>query len=415
MNREQLARTLAAATLVLVVAVALLVALVQQAAVPAVAGSDPAQWAERFPQHYRSFLRTAEDYGATAHGGSVPYDKLAANPFRRRAFAGMAFAIEYNAARGHHHAQADQAASLRTRQPQPGGCIQCHAAEAPALNEALGWDAVHAMDYDELRSRVHHGSSCSDCHAADDMALVITRPALLNALQSQGIDPAGLARQDLRTLACAQCHVEYYFAGEGRLLTFPWRNGRRIEDIEAYYDALGFSDWTHPESGAPLLKAQHPETELHGTGVHAALGVTCVDCHMPTVVEEGVRISDHWIRSPLVNLQAACLGCHRRESAQSLEERVVTLQDTTVSLLQAAEGEIAALIDAIVAARDAGASDPALEDARRAHRAAQLRWDFIDAENSTGFHSSLEARRLLEDAASGARDARLALQAGATD
>lgn len=415
MNREQMARVLAAATFVLVVAVALLLAVLQQAALAPMAGSDPVQWAERFPVQYRSFMRTAEDYGATTHGGSVPHDRLLANPFRSRAFAGSTFSIEYKAARGHYYAQVDQADSLRTRGPQPGGCINCHAAEAPALIEELGWEALHALDYDELRPRLHAGSSCSDCHAPGDMSLVITRPALLEALRSEGVDTGTLSREDLRTLVCAQCHVEYYFAGTDRLLTFPWRNGRRIEDIEAHYDAQGFSDWTHPESGAPLLKAQHPETELHGTGVHAARGVSCVDCHMPTVVEEGVRISDHWIRSPLVNLQAACMGCHRRGDAQSLEARVVGLQNATVDLLQAAEREIAALIDAIVAAQDAGVPEAVLAGARQAHRAAQFRWDFIDAENSTGFHSSLEARRVLVDAANIARTAAQALQVDAAD
>lgn len=406
MNREQLARLLAAATVLLVLCVAALFGWRQQASLPELAGVDPQQWEERFPQHYRSYLRTAEDYGRTAHGGSEAYDRLAENPFRRRAFAGNSFAVEYNAARGHFHAQVDQARSLRTQEPQPGGCINCHAAEAPALIAELGWEGLHALDYDDLRERVHHGSSCSDCHDPIDMSLVLTRPALINALEAQDIDVAALGRQELRGLVCAQCHVEYYLSAEGALLTFPWSEGRRLEDIEAWYDAIGFSDWIHPESGAALLKVQHPETELYGTGVHAALKVTCADCHMPTVVAEGMRISDHWIRSPLMQLEAACRACHRRDSSATLRQRVVDIQDATVDLLHTAEQEIALLIDAIVAGQAAG-TDPALiANGQQAHRKSQLRWDFIDAENSTGFHSSLEARRLLQEAAMLARSAR---------
>lgn len=416
MNRETLAKLLAAASLVLVLGMVLLFAGQQQARMQAAVTAldtsvDPANWAERYPQHYASFQRTAQNYGATTHGGSEPLDQLVANPFRVRAFAGNAFAREYKAARGHHFALQDQRDSARTREVvQPAGCINCHAAEAPRLIAELGWEALHALDYAQVQPSLHVGTSCTDCHAPDTMALTITRPALLNALQAQGIDTASLSRQDMRTYVCAQCHVEYYFSSEGKQLTLPWTQGRRLENIEAYYDALGFSDWTHPETGAALLKVQHPETELQGTGIHATQGVTCVDCHMPKVEEQGVRISDHWIRSPLMQIQAACLGCHRRDSAESLGARVVAIQDATVAGLHAAETEIAALIDAIVAARAAGASAAELELARTAHRRAQLRWDFIDAENSTGFHSALEARRLLDAARELARTGRASLE-----
>ena len=49
-------------------------------------------------------------------------------------------------------------------------------------------------------------------------------------------------------MVCANCHVEYYFKGDGKYLTFPWENGTRIEQIDAYYQEIGFSDWKHPDS-----------------------------------------------------------------------------------------------------------------------------------------------------------------------
>lgn len=413
MHRERLARLVTGLTLLLLLGTVLLFGALQQRHRVPGEGVDPARWAEAYPEHYASFQRTALSEGPTPHGGSEPVDLLAANPFRARAFAGHAFALEYTAARGHHHAQQDQRDSRRTRElVQPAGCINCHAAEAPQLIAELGWQGLHALELAELQPRAHTGSSCSDCHD-DDMELQLTRPALLQALQAQGIDPAALPRSELRTLVCAQCHVEYYFRAEDRTLAFPWTQGRRLEDIEAWYDAIGHTDWIHAESGAPLLKAQHPETELHGAGPHAQHGVSCVDCHMPKVQEGARLISDHWIRSPLRQLEAACLGCHRRATAASLQARVVALQDATSALSAVAEAELAALIDAIVAAQDAGADTTALDAARQAQRSAQFRWDFVDAENSSGFHAPAEAARLLQDAADLARAARVKLQSEA--
>ena len=66
----------------------------------------------------------------------------------------------------------------------------------------------------------------------------------------------------MRSFVCGQCHVEYYFNGDGKVVTYPWANGVRVEEIEAYYDKEGFTDWVHAETGAKLLKAQHPEFEV---------------------------------------------------------------------------------------------------------------------------------------------------------
>jgi nitrite reductase (cytochrome c-552) len=210
----------------------------------------------------------------------------------------------------------------------------------------------------------------------------------------------------MRAYVCAQCHVEYYFLGEDKVLTFPWTQGLNIENIEAYYDAFGFKDWTHKESGAPMIKIQHPEFELWSTGIHAKSGVTCADCHMPYVREGAVKVSDHWVRSPLVNLNKSCQVCHM-QTEEELRERVLTIQDRTAELLRRAEEAILDAIDAIAAAKAAGVNDADLEEARYLHRRACIRWDFVSSENSTGFHSPQEAARLLATAIDYARQAEL--------
>jgi nitrite reductase (cytochrome c-552) len=63
----------------------------------------------------------------------------------------------------------------------------------------------------------------------------------------------------MRSYVCGQCHVEYYFHGAEKRLTYPWHNGLRADEILSYYEKTGFRDWVHAESGAPAIKSQHPE------------------------------------------------------------------------------------------------------------------------------------------------------------
>ncbi len=369
---------------------------------------DPEVWRRNFPRQYDRFVLTELDYGRTLFGGSTPYDKLEANPFRRKAWAGYPFAVEYNQARGHFYAQIDQQQTRRTTEfDQPGACVNCHAAEAPLLIREMGWEAFNRTPYDSLRHLLHLGSSCADCHDPSTMELRITRPALLIGLEQLGIDISKATRQEMRTYVCAQCHVEYYFRGPDRILTFPWSRGLVVDSMEQHYKQYGFTDWTHAETGGGMLKMQHPEFELFSTSVHYASGVACADCHMPYIREGGVKISDHWIRSPLTEVSNACQVCHRIPE-RDLIDRVEGAQIKTREMLTLVEVAISDAIDAIVAARAAGASDDALEEAWSLHRRAQTRWDFIDAENSMGFHSPQETARVLTHAVDLARQAQMA-------
>ncbi|HRF96486.1 MAG TPA: ammonia-forming cytochrome c nitrite reductase subunit c552, partial [Aggregatilineales bacterium] len=283
---------------------------------------DPAVWGKNFPLHYDRFMMTQQDYGQTPYGGSDNYSKLERYPAMIRIWAGYAFSIEHNEERGHFYAQIDQENTQRVKAPrnQPGACLNCHAAEAPLMIAEMGWEEFNHTPYNDLVANAHTGSSCADCHDPNDMSLRLTRPGLINALEANGINWQEATRQEMRSYVCAQCHVEYYFAGDNKILTFPWTEGTvqegtnrlqiRMEDIETYYTNNQFKDWLHAETNAPMLKMQHPEYELYSSGLHARSGVACADCHMPYIREGGVKISDHWVRSPMVNINAACQTCH---------------------------------------------------------------------------------------------------------
>jgi nitrite reductase (cytochrome c-552) len=368
---------------------------------------DPAVWGQNFPSQYDTFKRTEENYGQTPHGGSEPFSRLDANPDLKVLWAGYAFSIDYNEERGHFYAQQDQEETERVQVvDQPGACLNCHAAEAPGMIAEMGWEEFNHTPYNDLVDDVHLGSSCADCHDPDTMALRITRPAFQNAMEARGIDLSEATRQDMRSYVCAQCHVEYYFAGDNKVLTFPWTNGLTIDGIEQYYEEVGHIDWTHKETGGKMLKMQHPDFELWSTGIHAASGVACADCHMPYVRQGSVKVSDHWVRSPLTNLNNACQTCHNWPE-EELRERVVNIQDKTADLLERSERALVDAIEAIAAARAEGATDEDLEEAMSLHRAAQMRWDFIASENSTGFHSPQEAARILAESIDMARQAQM--------
>jgi nitrite reductase (cytochrome c-552) len=369
---------------------------------------DPAVWAQNFPRQYDSFSKTKDDTISTPYGGSVPFNKLERVPAMVRIWAGNAFSVDYNKARGHYYALIDQKKTQRQQfAKQPGACANCHAAEAPQLIAQMGWENFNHTPYATLSETLHTGSSCADCHDPKTMQLRITRPAFINAMKDRGIDVTQATRQEMRTYVCAQCHVEYYFKGDNKVLTFPWSKGLNIDNIEAYYDAIGFKDWTHKETNAPMLKMQHPEFEMWSSGLHAKSGVSCADCHMPYMREGAVKVSDHWLRSPLSNLNNACQTCHKQDEA-ALRERVLTIQERTATLLRRTEAALISAIDAIKAAQAAGVSDTDLATARQLHRRASMRWDFVSSENSTGFHSPQEAARILADAIDYARQAQVA-------
>ncbi len=383
---------------------------------------DPAIWGKNFPRQYDGYKRTVDTL-RTKYGGSEAFQKLDTEPLYRRIFAGYAFSLDYREERGHAFMLLDQDMTERVKQrQQPGACLHCHSSVIPAYRTVgkgdvfKGFEQVCAMPYAEARKLVEHPIACVDCHDPKTMDLRVTRPAFLIGIKAlmkkeKGIDnydPNKMAtRQEMRSFVCGQCHVEYYFKGEGKLLTYPWANGIKVEEMLAYYDEYGFKDWTHAETGAPVLKAQHPEFEMWNQGIHARSGVACADCHMPYKRDGAVKISDHHVRSPILNISRACQTCHPQPE-EELKARVETIQDRTRALLTRAEEALVQLYDEVKKARQRGVSETVLEAALKLQRSAQFRLDFVAAENSMGFHAPQESARILGEAIDYARQGQLA-------
>jgi nitrite reductase (cytochrome c-552) len=289
-----------------------------------------------------------------------------------------------------------------------------------------------------------HPVSCIDCHSPGDMGLRVTRPGFVLGIaalaagdeptphlpsierwrrgsRARPYDPnVDASRQEQRSFVCGQCHVEYY-CGDKMTLTFPWAQGLKVDDIEQVWegttfpDGTPFKDYKHGETGAPMFKAQHPEFELWSQGIHARSGVSCADCHMPYERHGAMKLSSHNVQSPMGRMNSACQQCHN-VSEDSLTERVRTIQQRTVAQTERAAVAMTQMLDAILEARAAGATEEQLAPALELQRKAMWRLDFISSENSKGFHADQESMRILGESIDYSRQAQaiaLRLRAGA--
>jgi nitrite reductase (cytochrome c-552) len=400
--------------------------------------TDPAVWGKNFPMQYDGYRRTV-DQVRTRYGGSeavprtptqadprsiVAQSKLEEDPRLKTMWAGYAFSKDFREERGHAYMLDDQTFTERQGVvKQPGTCLNCHASTYTAMKElgkgdlVKGFEAMNQLPYFEARKLVSHPVACIDCHAPDTMRLRVTRPAFVEGIRalkaSEGVKDYAVntmaTRQEMRAFVCGQCHVEYHFKGPEKRLVYPWSKGLKVDQILAYYDEEKFKDWTHKDSGAPVLKAQHPEFELWNQGIHARSGVACADCHMPYTRVGALKISDHHVRSPLLNINHSCQTCHQWPE-EELRDRVETIQGRVMRVRGQAMDALVGLIDDLAAARKAGRPDAALATARALQRRAQFLIDFVEAENSSGFHAPQEAERLLAEAIDAARQGQIALR-----
>lgn len=365
-------------------------------------------WGENFPRQYESYMMTADTNFKSKHGGSATIDYLEKYPELVIMWAGYAFARDYNQGRGHYYAVSDVHNTLRTVQPQPATCWTCKSTDVPRVMNEIGVEEYYKSSWAEMGPEIVNHIGCQDCHDPKTMNLRISRPALAEAFERQGVDINKATHQEMRSLVCAQCHVEYYFRGEGKYLTFPWDEGFSADNMEAYYDNYEFTDWTHALSRAPMLKAQHPDYELYKTGVHADRGVSCADCHMPYQREGGLKFTNHHISSPLDNISGSCQVCHR-ESEEKLLANVYERQDKVQELRRIAEINLARLHLEAKLAWDNGATEEEMKPVLTFIRHAQWRWDWVAASNGMGFHSPVESLRVLGTSIQKAQEARVVL------
>jgi len=376
-------------------------------------------WGANFPRQYQSYLQTADTSFRSKYNGSATVDLLEQYPELVILWAGYSFSKDYNQARGHFYSVSDVWKTLRTGapvngkvSPMPNTCWTCKSPDVPRLMSETGITEFYRGTWETKGHEIVNFIGCGDCHDAQTMNLRISRPALIEAFQRTGRDIEKVSHQEMRSLVCAQCHVEYYFnpwKAEGvQYLTFPWDKGYSADEIEAYYDSISFSDWTHSLSRTPMLKAQHPDYEIFLTGTHASRGISCADCHMPYISEGGQKFTDHHIQSPLNKINSSCQVCHRQET-ERLTEDVYTRQDKIKENQRTLEIILTRAHLEAKKAWDMGANSNQMNEILTLIRHAQWRWDFSAAGHGNSFHSPVETLRIITTGISKAQEARIKL------
>jgi len=419
---------------------------------------------KQFPAQWTTYQRNNKDdlQQMTDFGGPVPWDKndfvnappkgnpKAAQPYLKNLWLGYPFSFEYKKARGHTYAIEDILNTDRTNRYAdkaglPTTCWNCKTTKMSGWHREYG-DKVWSMEFHDFRAKQDakdNSIGCSYCHDPADMKLRIDSVPLKEALDKVGFDLTKASRNEMRTLVCAQCHVEYYFQaakhGPAAKPVFPWTTGATPEkpfggvdpeNIYQYYKDHGvvemktmegwFADWSHPVSKTPMLKAQHPEFEHFINGPHGAAGVACADCHMAytrSVDPDKKKTSNHQWTSPLLNIEGTCKQCHQDKTPEYLKERVLFTQRKVYDQLIKAQDlsvrahEAVRLADAFKGEKSADYEALMLQ-ARENVRHGQWMWDYVSAENSVGFHNPVKTMDTLARSQEySARAAQLAMQA----
>ena len=167
----------------------------------------------------------------------------------------------------------------------------------------------------DLVREVNHAINCNFCHDPHNAKPRIVRDALIDALERKDmptvytdvaahktkidVKDAGVAASRARSPTWKSptqphvraVHVEYVcnpgvdaktgakIGMDNRLTNhFPFVNADQIEE---YYDKIGYRDFKHNLTGALLVKMQHPDFETFMGSKHEKAGATCQSCHMP--------------------------------------------------------------------------------------------------------------------------------------
>jgi len=386
--------------------------------------AQSSEWQLYYPREHDSWKSTKKDQELR--------DMVKKWPQLAIVWAGYPFSKDYNAPRGHYYAVQDNVNTLRVAAPSeepavdsplPTACWTCKSPDVVRLIEEKGENEFFTGKWNKWGSEIVNPIGCYDCHDAKTAALKNGRPYL-----DRGLKDAGLAEfkdsthQVKRDLVCAQCHSEYYFRptayGDNKtamFVTLPWKEGLKSDDMMKYYDnganfpdGKPFADFVNKISKTPIVKAQHPDYELHTTGIHGKKGISCADCHMPYTQEGSVKYSDHKVGNPLQTMDRSCMTCHR-ESEAKLKSIVKEKYDRKELLFALAVDNLAKAHLEAGKAWEVGAEPEEMKGVLNLIRQGQWQWDFAVASHGGFFHAPDETLYILAKANEYAQQARLSL------
>lgn len=357
-----------------------------------------AEWKAYYPDIVASWERNAENTERTAYTEDDPYIKVL--------YQGIGFAFDYTSAVGHNYTIEDVG---KTERPHKlANCITCKTPDYTALVNKEGVSA-YSLTFDEVYPGMAESVSCYNCHANTPGTIVLTHDYAAAAWN----DEVAAGTVSAADASCGQCHIEYYFDKDTKATSVPYSDkaGIHPDAILAYYNEMGFVDFTNANTGVGMIKVQHPEFEtVIGEGNVHGDTFSCADCHMGVAYnEKGEAYANHTYTNPQDNAQlmkASCSVCHN-----DLAGMVKSIQ-SEITAREAEVGSLLAELNAKLAEAVANGTKTEEELAvlRSLDRDAQFYWDFVYVENSEGAHNSKLSRECLSKAEALANEALVLLK-----
>ncbi len=338
-------------------------------------------WKDIYPDEYATYEANGKN---SPDSGKHNYLEL--YPALNSMYAGYAFALGYDEASSHVYSLESIKNSPRTiEKEQLANCISCKTPQFTNMVNTEG-EEVYTQKFNDLVNEFTEPISCWNCHENDPQSLTVGNQFFVRAMGND------TSKVPMEAQVCGQCHNEYYFNGETKATTNPYTGTDAMtpDAILAYYDEMGFKDWEHKLTGAPMIKVQHPEFETIYGGKQTQMaknGYSCSSCHMGTTTSEsGAEFVSHNWTSPLENeelLENDCGKCHA-----DLKKQVADWQAEEEERVTAISEKIEDMINKIAEQKDAGTlSGDKLVELQKLHRTAQFYWDFVMVENSEGAHN----------------------------
>lgn len=268
-----------------------------------------------------------------------------------------------------------------------GVCLACKSSTFNDLYEE-GGDAVFAKEGTaEFAQAVEADGywDCGMCHA--DM----TDPAASVGAQSTLFQQVGstlLAELEPETAACGQCHnnantwmSSIVSSADEAESADPYRYGSDADGMmKAVLEDMGDAAKTviDERTGVYVVaEGGHPDVEMFQGSVMQQAGLSCTDCHMPTMqTAEGEAYTSHNAsKSPMDSAASldACLDCHKNQGIETVGDMydyVRAAQQEVADLDAQVVGKLAELNEAVGSAMDAGIGEEAIESARERYATA---------------------------------------------
>ena len=202
----------------------------------------------------------------------------------------MAFSKEYNEDRGHVNSLYDVRNTDRVNEKTPGTCYSCKSSDNPRLWAEMGMAEYDKTPFADLGQQINNPIGCANCHDANTMRLVVTNPALEEALAAQGKDwKTFTAKRCARW--CAPTAMSSITLRAMAISDLPVDKGHHRNQIDAY-DVAGFKDWEYPDTATLMIKMQQ-RYEMYTADSTLLGGVARADCHMPYTRDGAAKFSTH--------------------------------------------------------------------------------------------------------------------------